>query len=170
MNITITGGFSRPSIVQDYDCSLSIQERDDVTVLMSRKVTDSSILTILAEDLRCRSQKLKKTDERKGGREWHGEVITPVRVQTGRNIHHSSQHYGAADNNPTKSDITATVMIHSHLTRITEEVTSSVHRPWLPIVNYLMTEECQKNWDSISACEIILWTSVHSNNDVISWC
>ena len=45
--------------------------------------------------------------------------------------------------NRTKSVITATVMIRSHLTRIIEEVTSSVHRPWLPIVNYLMTEECK---------------------------
>ena len=60
MNITIKGGFSRPSIIQDYDCSLAIQGRDDVNALVSSKVNDGSILASLAEDLRYRSQKLTK--------------------------------------------------------------------------------------------------------------
>ena len=55
MNNTIKGGFSRPSIVQDHDCSLAIQGRDDVNTLVSRKVTDGSILASFAEDLRYRS-------------------------------------------------------------------------------------------------------------------
>ena len=60
MNITIKGGFSRPSVIQDYDCSLAIQGRDDMNALVSIKVTDGSILASLAEDLRYRSQKLTK--------------------------------------------------------------------------------------------------------------
>ena len=55
MNITIKGGFPRPSVVQDYDGSLAIQGWDDVNALVSSKVTDGSILASLAEDLRYRS-------------------------------------------------------------------------------------------------------------------
>ena len=144
MNITIKGGFSWPSVVQDYDGSLAIQGRDDVDALVSSKVTDGSILASLAEDLRYRSQKLTKE-------------LTSIRAEVSgmeRKTLQSEYRQGATyvipanamvlQKSPTKSIITATLMVHSRAGRIAEEVTSSVCRPWLPIVNYMMTEDCKK--------------------------
>ena len=144
MNITIKCGFSRPSIVQDYDCSLAIQGRDDVNALVSSKVTDGSILASLAEDLCYCFQKLTK------------ELII-VRAEVSDMARKTLQlEYGqeamyvtqakdmVLQKSPIKDVITATLVTHSCVGRITEEVTSLVYRRCFLIVNYLMTEDCKK--------------------------
>ena len=111
---------------------------------MSRKITDGSILASLVEDLRCPSQKLTK-------------ALTSVRAEVSvraRKTLQSENGQGATyvtqanamvlQKSPTKSVTIATFMIHSRAGSIVEEVTSSVYHPWLPIVNYLMTEDCEK--------------------------
>ena len=115
-----------------------------MNALVSRKVTDGSIITSIAEDLRCRSQKLTKelTSTRAG------ESCTArqtLQLEYGQGATYVTPgNVMVLQKNPTKSVITATLMIHSCLARSTEEVTSSIHRLWLPIVNYLMTKDHEK--------------------------
>ena len=100
-----------------------------MNALVSRKVTDGSIITSIAEDLRCRSQKLTKelTSVRA---EMSGMARKTLQLEYGQGATYvTPANAMVLQKSPTKSVITATLIIHSRKARITEEVTSLVHRP-----------------------------------------
>ena len=52
MDITHSKGFMHPSVLQDYECCLAIQGRNDINALVTKHVNDGNMLASLAEGLR----------------------------------------------------------------------------------------------------------------------
>ena len=92
-----------------------------MNTLVSRKVIDGSILASLAEDLRCRSQKLIKelTSTRAEESDTARQILKSEYRQDTTYVTPANAMVLQKDS--TKSVIPATLMIHSRLTRSTEE-------------------------------------------------
>ena len=111
----------------------------------------------------------KRTDKRKGGSEWHGKEDTPVGVRIGSNVCHPSQRYSATE----KSN-----QVRHHRDAHDSFPYGKNHRGSNVLGSLHVVPHCQlpddrglrKVRDSISTFESILWTSGHSNNDVMGWC